>query len=680
MSSIKEVCSVLGVIVVHLKKLQEIEKDFQHEQIEKLFNDINHVCKSDEIKQMVNQQEYLLEIEDDIKLKMIDLMLRLLTFLNNQQDELISVNDSMIVQTSLSKLISISLYNSLTKSFQKVDPIFQSNSKIAMKFYLGSINQKNLLKFIQTIINIITSDSIISNSAIEHCMVPVLASLISLKRTEPVQSDIFLLKFVNEFDQIILIRNLLLLLRCGPADWISKEMSHYLTECIIRKDGVLNIIKATIDLDETSQKQTTHQQRFQATATVIAWPPKLCCSLTEYYNKLSVQVFHLLKTKDSNFWRISSLLIDNLANRNPKLTQDYFINPIINTMNLKDEKSLTEAIEMLHHLVICRQDIHKFMSISSNLFYIRVHLEDTLSHLKTILNEVLHELLSVKKSQYILDNILFNYQSKFFMYKVDTTKDSITVVPNNEDATLNSEFDIKQVDNIIQIVVQLLTKLPETFKVDFFLLLLERMTFSSPSFLLCTLIATLNDEVSSLIIQHTEKAFTFISSTLNRLTIQGSSNQVIVNEEEKEEEESEEQLSGMHIDSTMICLQVLGILLDEKDKLKNEHICQLKQCITSLELMGKSDEFNENIKKLANDLKRKIDALSMTDYDMTNDMKNEFNEAMRDLNDHLLPTRAHALIVLKRLIYAKDKHVLENKTQLLNAFKVCFIEMFEILF
>jgi hypothetical protein len=102
----------------------------------------------------------------------------------------------------------------------------------------------------------------------------------------------------------------------------------------------------------------------------------------------------------------------------------------------------------------------------------------------------------------------------------------------------------------------------------------------------------------------------------------------------------------------------------------NEHV-KVSKCIHSLQILSKSESFDETSRKIAIDLKNEIQIcdipIKRSDFDQ---MENKFETAMNELNDHLMPVRAHALIQLKQLIYAKNTDLLKNKIQLINALKV----------
>ena len=97
----------------------------------------------------------------------------------------------------------------------------------------------------------------------------------------------------------------------------------------------------------------------------------------------------------------------------------------------------------------------------------------------------------------------------------------------------------------------------------------------------------------------------------------------------------------------------------------------LKGCIPSLENIIKSESTHELLDKTM--VTKLLDEIQSLDHDLHSDGQNrtrdykmsDLKQAMRDLNDPLMPSRAHALIQIKRLIMSRDEEVKQNKHQLI---------------
>ena len=247
------------------------------------------------------------------------------------------------------------------------------------------------------------------------------------------------------------------------------------------------------------------------------------------------------------------------------------------------------------------------------------------------------------------------------------TKNSVTNIKSNNfttDSNDGQELDLKQIDTIVQLVIKLLEKLSENFKIDLFLILIERMTFNRPSLLTCSLIDSIHENVSPILINYSEKSIKFVINTFQRVAEQTT---IVLRKKLKTDNDFIE----MKQNSLTICLQIIKILIKERHKLKDKDIRQMIELIPSLNAFSKNKLFDENMRKTVIELKNQIELYEKCINISINssELQNEFESAMTELNDPLMPVRAHALIKLKQLIYAKDKHLLANKDQLINASK-----------
>ena len=341
--------------------------------------------------------------------------------------------------------------------------------------------------------------------------------------------------------------------------------------------------------------------------------------------------------------------------------------------------SVNDSIEIIYNLIVSRYESKKFVPIVSHLFYCRVVLEESLSHYKTILNEIIIEIFqSNRSSVYLLDNTLFNNHQLINNYKTSFVKEVIGLemkphfnseCPSSSHASDDPELDLKQVDFIVQFVLFLLKKLNDNFKVDLFLILIERMTFSRPSLLTCSLVDSIHESVSQILINHTEKSIRFVINTFQRMTEQNNQSLVVNSDVDPNEDQV---MNEMRQNSLEMCLQIIKVVLKEKKKLKPQDIDELKHLSPVLDSFCRNESFDESLRKIAKELKNEIDLYETSHhFCSSNGSNNEFESAMAELNDPLMPVRAHALIRLKLLIYSKDKILLENKSLLVNALKSC---------
>lgn len=79
--------------------------------------------------------------------------------------------------------------------------------------------------------------------------------------------------------------------------------------------------------------------------------------------------------------------------------------------------------------------------------------------------------------------------------------------------------------------------------------------------------------------------------------------------------------------------------------------------------------FNEEIKRRAADLQEELKNKSFISVSKYQE-DTVFKQAIQDMNSNLMPERAHALITLKKLIYAKNSNIQSNKAQLITVLTV----------
>lgn len=100
----------------------------------------------------------------------------------------------------------------------------------------------------------------------------------------------------------------------------------------------------------------------------------------------------------------------------------------------------------------------------------------------------------------------------------------------------------------------------------------------------------------------------------------------------------------------------------------------LKQCIGSLEKLAASESDDEEKAKLSA-LRDKLVFLDPSCLASAHKGEmSQFAASMRDLNDQLMPTRAHALVSLKHLINGRDEETMSNSQRLLDLLKVCLVD------
>ena len=438
---------------------------------------------------------------------------------------------------------------------------------------------------------------------------------------------------------------------------------------LIRPTGICNLINASIDLDESSQKITTHNQRFMKLALIIAGLPKLCCPLERFFGSVCDQLIRiLLNTSDERSTNQTSKLINALIvticcalyRRSKRLFAKKFLSVIYGCF-FKEESTLVnpdqaasskdarqfsneleeefkrkskvdkpideqseegsvkfefepaandsveatstngnqtddtqktkpisrlkidQAIRITCLLLLNRFDRKEIVRYFKQFFYVKCVLHEVDCGLSTDLDKLLGEVLSVGSSQYLLDRTLFGEASlnEFDKYQVqlDIKRGVRTVVlrpPDSIQPVENNEVELKNIDKITQCTIKLICSRSDSYKIDTFLLLLQRYsqkahrpTDYQSSLLLCSLIDTLMKKIITpegliMLINFPDKAIDFVNLTLERLTLSYDSD-IFEQATQTGRSEQDEQLeNSIKEDSLNMCLQIIDFVLKKQ--------------------------------------------------------------------------------------------------------------------
>ncbi|CAG2162476.1 unnamed protein product [Oppiella nova] len=555
MDNIQEICGDLKTIAKLLSTKEATDPKIFDEIVAKVCrlceDDMNCRQIYETIEPQMNEliDNQTLDDSSRHRWRIIDTMTRAIILLNQLSDE---------------ELISNQNFLTINQHFQRIQHLFLS---VGDNSWTLTDHQMITYRFIYSLttilIKLLNTKSIIGRILLEDCFASLIASLMSVRHDSGSDENMAaideeLSALLTGFDQTIVIRNLLLLSRCQAIKWSNNEISRSLSKCLIRDLGLISLINAVIDCDQTSERQTTLNQRYQAIGTIVSAMPVLCCSLRQYYEIIGGQVLELMVSANQYHHTIGAIILMSLENRNQKLTQELIINKILDL---------------------------------------------------------------------------------FLTFKVCVS-----------DGVIGIEFRVS---------------------CDW------KMTFSpsiTASLLTCALIDSIHESVAPILSNFPEKSIKFVINLFERLAAEQSIDGSVADNTGVDIDcHLDVEFAEMKRNSLIMCLQIVEILLKERDKLKNQDVIQLKQLIPTLDVLSKSQHFDEKMRKTAIDVRNRIElyanngTLSGSDGKLNND----FELAMNEMNDPLMPVRAHALIKLKQLIYAKDRHLLDNRSQLINALKMC---------
>lgn len=478
---------------------------------------------------------------------------------------------------------------------------------------------------------------------------------------------------IDQIDRVEFIRFLLSLtekLDKQKLELVSMTLCYEL----IKPTGICNLINASIDLDESSQKVTTHNQRFMKLSLIVAGLPKLCCSLERFFESICNQLIKiLLNTSDERRVNQTTKLINSLIiticcalyRRSKRLFDKKFLSVIFNCfyhsnqidelnikqidlnkeetkfdnqleeefMRLKNDQSVNESneekgndkfkfeptvkepikesnnesrveldkasknenkpiirlkidetIKITLLLLMNRFEKKEIIKYFKQFFYVKCVLNDLECSLNKNLDQLLNELLiSIKNSQYLIDKTLFEEQNlnEFDKYKVqlDIERGLKTIVlksPDQIERIDDNKVELKKIDQITQCTVKLICSRSDSYKIDTFLLLLERYSQKrqidhQSSLLICSLIDTLMKNIITpegliMLINFPDKAIDFVNLTLERLTLsyEDSIYELSTAQTVRTTEEDEELQRAIKEDSMNMCLQIIDFVLKKQ--------------------------------------------------------------------------------------------------------------------
>lgn len=462
------------------------------------------------------------------------------------------------------------------------------------------------------------------------------------------------------------------------------ELAHELSKFLTQSEGVVNLFLALIDFDTSSQKTTTHNQRFIAVSNIITCLPKICMSYSDYCENISRQLKPLLISDNDKYSNLACIIYKSMI-ESPhaksasisKILLDPFFAPF--TLSKCDIK-LHEAIIAIHNLILNHLATDLFVGIFPSSFHILVKLFKTPSRLKSILKDILVSILNGIKpgpACCLLEQTLF-HKTGIPQYARDNEEDelSLVVVPKSY-ATDEKTSPSQEYLKVIQLVTTYL--LEETnndlLTLEFFFhfketmwsakdlesrqlsailiepLLMQTVEEKSSKLDLLNIIATNTDKTLDLLIGILLNYVSFLKSNSEDSTYCNAS----INQ------------------SISSCFRILEILYltiaDEHDKKLLIDRClpiliELRVIMNTKDDPTKKDLY-ESLESLYSKFEQNSKQTSNNDSNSFYSSKHlEYAEAIKDLNDNLVPVRVHALVKLKQMLLVNDEYTVSKIPQL----------------
>lgn len=451
------------------------------------------------------------------------------------------------------------------------------------------------------------------------------------------------------------------------------EISNKLSQFLTKSDGLITLVLALIDFDASSQKTTTHNQRFHAVAKIITHLPKLCMPYEEYCENIASQLRPLLISENLVYSNLACIVIKSMIespHADSKNISALILSPYLESLfKPKTEVKPSDAITAIHNLILCHLPIDLFIKVFPHLFYALAILIHTPSRQKALLKISLANILSALEpgpACCLIENTLFHNSEVYYSLTTSAEDEgiSIKVTSLSDVSASRSTENFKSLEKLTTWLLENANN--ELLTLEFFFHFNETMWSAndercrtlSASLIEPLLSQTLEEksaklDLFSLIATNTDRVLELLTRILlNYLAFLQNHDCC----------ETRQHLINQSIGS---CLKILEVLLmtsmneSDRDLLLQKCfpvLTEIQTLISSREGIGFRDDLNL--------LLMKFGEASQKESSITHNKKfREYNSIIKDLNDKLIPVRVHALVKLRQMLLANDRYIVDQIPQ-----------------
>lgn len=465
---------------------------------------------------------------------------------------------------------------------------------------------------------------------------------------------------------------------------LSMELSSFLTN----SNGIMSLFLALIDFDTSSQKVTTHNQRFTALANIIACLPKLCMPFDQYAEIIFKQLMPILVYKDSRYSNLACIIIRSLL-ESPHSTGEQDISsrllkPVLAPiLSAKVDSSLTtykpeDSIVALHNLIENHVPSELFVDVFPNLYYALVILKDTPSCLKSPLKSSLMTILKNLPTGVaccLIENTLFFREELATKYDRHISADGVTlrIVEEQDEDSICSLTGTQE-----QVMTELLEECDNQMLIlEFFFHFQETMWVATDDKRRLKSAALIEPLLNQTVQEDSTKLdlFTIIANNIDRslnLISRTLLNYISFLRTNPMRDSSEaHKMINQSLDSCLNIIEVLTATAHEKpdlDMIQRNCLPALKEILT-LMTNATNNEHQQN-SSTRQSLVSLVDRLgsmptatsniNSTDKPKTVVETKEYDAIIRDLNNKSVPIRVHGLVRLKQMIMTNNKYAISQ--------------------
>lgn len=460
------------------------------------------------------------------------------------------------------------------------------------------------------------------------------------------------------------------------------ELSYELSEFLTQPGGLMRLLLSMVDFDTSSQKESTHNQRFIAIANMIAGLPHICLPFIDFCNNIFKQLKSLLYNDNPTYGNLGTIIIHKLFD-SPRAQRidlpDIVYKPLIDSILKSDNSFMTtsQAVTSIYNMIINNIPVNHFVSIFPNLYFILISLENSPSDLNKKLKTILSLTLNGLKpgaACCLLESTLINDR---MMPKYDVLIDSDAISVKVKDEQINYVETVEN-DKMKRVIMSILANCDnEALVLEYFFHFKEVMWLSRNEIVsqrCAKLVEPLLDDTLLEKPNNKLDLFDIIANNQDRSlqlimrTLSGYLNFIRYERDERER---------VVLSSIRGCLDILQLLVlsmdDPRDLLVSKCSPVLIEFQSTLITNPTKKFHNEEIiiqdqlKGIIAIIEKEVNlstSKSDSTIDITNESEPEYNSIMKDLNDKLVPVRVHGLVRLKQLFIENNELVISRSEEL----------------
>lgn len=509
----------------------------------------------------------------------------------------------------------------------------------------------------------------------------------------------------EECDGANLVSNLIMAQGTKPnpqTSWFTSRIGQLLTKCLLRPNSVMNVIRAVLtEIDAVSTVSLASDwKKCDIVAKIIAMCPK-CVAIEDYFKIIAPQVISLYFSQDikfsRHFLRVAGSIYSLLSQKYPEMTKLYLTKPMIagfcELIELKSDFKMSQGsfkkeFSKIHTIFILSTEpnIYAFKQIPSELViflfkvYTQIKTRVNCDIIKQRLEEFLHTYIKLSAdSNNLLHSLLLSvtdlkYSLNFEYFSDEQEMDDTLVVNLCE----SNELSIEMIDQHCQILVYLIQNYKE-LEINFMIYLLKKLIIEENNQnvggnrLLIEIeidIEKKSKEINSKIIYFTQlsKLFECIDIDLivkNYDEIIEFCKIIIENFLKYWQNVNEETTPSELIQLVLSIISVFTTGTIELDYQVKQKLQVLLPGLDSLKKLLVNTEIEEMIDSLCVSIATYLGIKTEKKNLIEEVVDDEFCKAIRDINDPLIPVKAHGYVEMRKLIEKKDPKCLQNLSKII---------------